>query len=261
MTSIFRKTITSIAALITTATVSAQQIIGTQGMMNIPTADMNVPGTFVGGISYLQSNSILDGKTNVGTEQKPLYAPAIGYDTGLYYIDFTPFKWMEITYRETLLRDRDSSNPTHYRKGFRQQDRSTTLRLRPLWEREGKWWPSVVIGGNDFYSDNGKSYYTCVYGVLTKHINIKGVGAFGITAGYEHSYDTFLGLKPYHGPFGGIEYRPAFFRDLRIMAEYDSNKCNIGAQVQLFRHLNAMAFLNGFKKVCAGISYQYTIKY
>ena len=67
----------------------AQMLIGTQGMINAPTADMNDAGTFVGGLSFVP---------------KQMELVAGNFDTGIYYMDFTPFKWLELTFRETLLK-------------------------------------------------------------------------------------------------------------------------------------------------------------
>ena len=94
-------------------TTKAQTVIGTTGMMNVPTADMRAAGTFDGGASFIQ--------------KELLYEKS--YNTYLYFIGFTPFPWLEITMCETLLQTNMGS-----KKGFDQQDRSTSVRLRPLKE-------------------------------------------------------------------------------------------------------------------------------
>jgi len=111
------------AVLLCRIPADAQTVLGTRGLMNIPTADMNPAGTFDGGASFVQKELLYDKN----------------YNTGIYYITFTPFSWMEITYRETLIKTRKSASEPD-KIGFYQQDRSTTLRLRPL--KEGRWWPS-----------------------------------------------------------------------------------------------------------------------
>ena len=107
----------------------AQTVIGTVGMMNVPTADMRPAGTFDGGACIVQKELLY---------QKSYY-------TCLYYIDFTPFSWLEVTLRETLIKTRKSQTEPD-KIGFYQQDRSSTIRVRPL--KEGKYWPAVVIGVN-----------------------------------------------------------------------------------------------------------------
>ena len=224
------------------ASSNAQQLIGTQGMMNIPTADMCEAGTFNGGASFV-GESVLAQRYN--------------YDTGIYYVDFTPFSWMEITLRETLLKTTKTVNGVK-KRGFYQQDRSTSLRLRPLKEKEGKWMPSVLVGCNDIYSDHGDSYYTAVYGTVTKHVDVQKLGTFGATVGYAH---PFRAGCVYDGVFGGVEFRPKGVRCMRVMAEYDTQGFNVGVSALLFRHLNLMVMTREFDKICAGVSYQYTIKY
>ena len=55
----------------------SQTVIGTTGMMNVPTADMRPAGTFDGGASFIQKDL--------------LYKK--DYNTYLYYVSFTPFSW------------------------------------------------------------------------------------------------------------------------------------------------------------------------
>lgn len=216
----------------------AQTVIGTNGMMNVPTADMHPAGTFDGGASFIQKELLYEKD----------------YNTFLYYISFTPFSWMEITLRETFLKHEKS--PTDPKVGFYQQDRSTSVRLQPL--KEGKYWPAVVVGSNDFYSDHGRSQYACVYGVASKHFLIDNIGTFEATIGYaRHLKDG----TTYDGVMGGLTFAPAFFPDLRVMGEYDTEGYNVGLSAFLFRHLNVTCFTREFKGFNATVSYQYTIKY
>ena len=228
-----------ISALTTGTIAKSQTVIGTPGLMNIPTAEIRKGGTFDGGASLMQ---------------KELQSEAMHYNTGLYYINFAPFSFFDITLRETLVKSYKSSGEY----GFYQQDRSLTLRVQPIREKDGCWWPSILIGSNDFYSPHGDSYYAAVYGVMTKTLPIKGLGKFAITAGY---------AKPirkgvlYNGVFGGISVSPYFAPMLRVMCEYDTRGVNVGIGAHLFRHLNLTCFTREFKGISATISYQYTITF
>ncbi len=224
------------------ACVHAQMLIGTQGMVNIPTADMQKAGTFVGGVSYVP---------------KEMEIAAGNYNTGIYYIDFTPFSWAEFSFRETLLKTTKKENGV-VKRGYYQQDRSTTFRVRPIAEKDSTLLPSVVAGVNDIYSDHGSSRYTSVYAVVTKHVPINRIGSVGVNVGFARKFDTG---EVYNGVFGGVEYRPAFAKDLRLMAEWDTNGFNMGAHLFAFKHLNMMVYTREFKCLGAGISYQYTISY
>lgn len=233
----------SLALLLGAQSTKAQQLLGTEGMMNIPTADMKPSGTFVGGMSYVERSTLCS---------------RYNYNTGLYYIDFTPFSWMEITFRETLLKTTKRMGDGSTRKGFYQQDRSTTIRLAPLKEKEGKWVPSVVLGCNDIYSDHGNSYYTSAYAVVTKHFNCGNVGKIGGTLGYAKPFKAGV---VYDGAFAGIEFSPKFYDKMRVMAEYDTQGYNVGISALLFKHMNVMLMSREFGNVCGALSYQYTIKY
>ena len=212
----------------------SQTVLGTMGLMNVPTADMRPAGTFDGGVSVIQKDMLYDKD----------------YITGIYYVDFTPFTWMEITYRETLLKTKNGS-------GYNEQERTTTVRVRPL--KEGKWWPAVVIGANDIYtSKGGWSKYRNFHGVITKHFPIRSFGTFAATAGY--SYARKEGIA-YDGIMGGLSFSPAFCPELRLMGDYDTRGYNVGLSAFLFRHLNLTCFTHEFKGVNATVSYQYTIPY
>lgn len=221
---------------------NAQMLIGTQGMINTPTADMYKTGTFVGGVSYVPKEMEL--------------APG-NYNTGVYYINFTPFSWAELTFRETLLKTTKKENGKT-KRGYYQQDRSTTLRVRPIAEKDSTLLPSVVAGVNDIYSDHGSSRYTCVYGTVTKHVTVGRAGQIGMNVGFARKFDTG---EVYDGIFGGVEYRPSFVKDFRLMAEWDTSGFNAGAHLLAFKHLNVMVYTREFKCFGAGISYQYTISY
>lgn len=223
-----------------TLSANAQRLIGTTGLMNIPTAEMKPAGTFNGGVTFMQK-----GATN----------EVYNFDTGIYYINFTPFGFLEFTFRETLLKTMHSVKKT---VGYYQQDRSTTFRVRPITEKEGKWWPSVVFGVNDIYSAYGDSYYTGFYGTATKQINLGYAGRVNITAGY---FKPFHSGKMYDGIFCGFEYKPIKTQPLAISAEYDTHGINIGAAYNLWNCVNIFCYTDEFKAIAAGISYQRTIKF
>ena len=223
------------------APVLSQTVIGTPGLMNIPTAEVREGCTFDGGVSLMQNE---------------LQAENMNYNTGLYYINFAPFKFFDLTLRETLVKCQKS--PSNPKIGFYQQDRSLSLRVRPICEKEGEWWPSVLVGANDFYSAHGDSYYAAVYGVMTKTIPVKGIGKFAATVGYARPIR--MGVL-YDGVFGGASFSPAFAPMVRVMGEYDTRGVNVGIGAHLFRHLNLTCFTREFKGISATISYEYTIRF
>lgn len=135
-------------------TIRAQYSIGNTGLLNIPTADMQETGTFMGGGNYL-----------------PNGMTPFNFNTGNYFINITFLSILEMSYRCTLLKT------TRYdgKKGYFQQDRSMTARLRPLKRRQISS-ASVVIGVDDPFKNTGNNYFGTVYGVLTKSFSIAGKG-------------------------------------------------------------------------------------
>lgn len=212
---------------------SAQHNLGTAGLLNAPSAEMNETGTFMIGGNYMPA------------EMNPF-----SYNTGNYFVNFTLFSWMELTYRETLLK---TTYMTEKAK-FNQQDRSFSVRVRPL--KESKYIPAVVIGTNDPYRDLGKNYYRAIYGTATKHFLIKG-HELAVTVGYMGWTGDQNAMR--NGCFGGIAYRPSFCKQLRIIAEYDTREVNLGLTAKFWNRLSLHAFTSGFDCMAGGIRYECTL--
>lgn len=222
-------------ALLGGPSLHAQHAMGVTGLLNIPTADMQADGTFMVGANYLPEQML----------------PASwNYDSGNYFLNMTFLPCLEIGYRCTLKK---------LKTGKWNQDRSVSLRLRPL--KEGKYWPSVVVGSNDalttghlnmFSEVTGNRYFSSVYGVATKHLRPGGHDlAFSI------GWDIpFRKNTPREGVFGGMSYSPAFFRLLSLMAEYDGNAVNMGGSIRFFNHFTVHLFCYNLEAVSCGIRYE-----
>lgn len=220
----------------------AQYSLGTTGMLNIPTAEMQETGTFMGGGNFLP---------------KQINPERFKYNTGNYFIDFTFFSFLELTYRETLCKSDYMVKSTK----LKQQDRSYSVRLRPL--KEGKYYPAIVVGANDPIADKGANTYQSYYAVATKNFGLRGGHRIGVTIGYylpgEKNNNAKYWGNQYDGIFGGICYVPAFCKQLRFMAEYDSAGFNIGASALLWKHLSLHVFTREFNCVSGGIRYECTL--
>ncbi|WP_455637929.1 YjbH domain-containing protein [Parabacteroides sp.] len=225
--------------LLAGSSLHAQYSLGMSGLLTIPTADMQADGTFMGGGNFLPEEMTPDNWE---------------YDTGNYFVSMTFLPFMEIGYRCTLLHG-EFENGNKW-----QQDRSVSLRIRPL--KEGRWWPSVVFGSNDafttgqlnmFSSDTGNRFFSSVYAVGTKHVRIGGHD-LGFTFGGNIPFRR----DSYHkGVFGGISYSPAFWRPLTLMAEYNTEAVSVGAAARFFNHISFCAFCYDFKAVSAGVRYEF----
>lgn len=67
--------------------VQAQYSMGNTGLLNIPTADMQKAGTFMGGGNYL-----------------PNGMTPFNFNTGNYFVNITFLSFLELSYRCTLLK-------------------------------------------------------------------------------------------------------------------------------------------------------------
>lgn len=214
-------------------TTHAQYSLGTVGGLNIPTAEMNETGTFMLGGNFL-----------------PDQMNPFGYNTGNYFANFTLFSFVELTYRETLLKTRYMTR----KPKFNQQDRSLSVRVRLL--KEKKYLPALVIGANDPVKDLGNNYFRGFYGTVTKHIDLKG-HEFGVTLGYMGWTSDRNVLR--NGVFGGVSYRPVFCRPLCVIAEYDTRNFNVGLTAKLWNHVSLYAFTSQFDCIAGGLRFECTL--
>jgi hypothetical protein len=223
---------------------SAQYSLGVSGLWTVPSAEMQPQGRFMAGMNYLP-----DAMTPVEW----------AYDTGNYFFNITFLPFLEVAYRCTLIQQAISGRNGRYRW---QQDRSVSLRLRPL--KEGRYLPSVVIGSNDAFTThqlnplqdvNGNRYFSSVFAVATKQVRM-GTQAFSFTLG------GLISLRKQamqHGLFGGAAYSFPFRQPLSLVVEYDSRRLNAGLKARLFNHCSVHFFTYGFEALSGGIRYEFDL--
>ena len=239
-------------------TLRAQLYTGTSGLIHVPSADMNKEGDARIGMYFLNRNFTPGGKGFAYQGEK--------YNTTDYCLSITPFWWMEASYtftlQKTLAEGRDHPK-------FNQKDRYFSLKLSPVREREGKWWPSIAVGANDFYGtgdkdqltdeqiergDDGNSQYFCNYYVAaTKYFCIKR-HEVGVHLAYRHFKREYN--AKWNGVVGGVTYSPSFARNLRAIVEYTGNEINIGADCLLWRHLFLQAAMVEGRYFTGGLCFQ-----
>ena len=66
---------------------------------------------------------------------------------------------------------------------------------------------------------------------------------------WQRDYNT-----KWNGVVGGLTFRPAFYRPLRLVAEYDGDGINLGADCLVLRYVQLQASLMGCKHLSAGAS-------
>lgn len=240
------------------AALCAQLYTGMSGLIHVPSAEMHKEGDMRIGMYFMNKKFTPDGKGFAYKGEK--------YNTTDYYLSITPFWWMEASYTFTLQKTLTEGRE---KPKFNQKDRYFSLKISPIREKEGKWWPSIAIGANDFYGtgdkdkltyeqiahdDDGNSQYFCNYYVATtKHFYLKRheVGVHLAYRQYKREYNG-----KWNGVVGGITYRPSFARNLRVIAEYTGNEVNIGMDCLLWKHLFLQGGLQNGKYFSSGICFQ-----
>lgn len=229
-------------------TTKAQQYTGTSGLIHVPSAEMYHEGDAVIGAHFLNKNMMPDVGFLYNGEK---------YNTFDYYVGLTPFSWLELSYVCTeRIRSKDSQGNIQWSK-----DRYASVKIQPL--KEGKYYPAVAIGCNDiwtaaFYKDlpNVQLYYTNVYIAATKHFNFSD-NVLGVTLTYRHFYRGYN--SKWNGLVGGITFRPAFFPQGRLIAEYTGNEFLLGMDMLLWQHIRLQASVMDFKHVYAGLCLQFNL--
>lgn len=240
--------------------ICAQQYTGMSGLIHIPTADMNREGDARVGGHFMNREFTPDNFKSGGEK----------YHTTTHYLSITPFRWIEIGYTCMLMKGGKVSGGEIPKVGFYHKDRFFSLKLQPLREFQGKWWPSLAIGTNDpsgtdgkkgtgredepSKGGDGKSQYFCnFYLAATKHINLKehSIGFHLTYRKWKRTYNT-----KWNGLVGGITFQPSFEKNLRLIAEYTGDDVNVGADYLLWKHLLLQASLQNGKYFSGGICFQ-----
>lgn len=230
--------------LLPTVNAHAQHSYGSTGLLRMPSAMMQEDKTFMIGSNYMPQESL----------------PYVWkYNSYNYFLNFTLFPFLEISYTCTLFKMKYPEN-----KQFNNQDRFFSARLRLL--KEGKYYPSVVIGANDFAStlthkqlkikETGNGYFNRYYLALSKNFQIKKEN-LSVHLAYLYNnrkYDKLNGVAV------GVDYAPSFLPHFDLMAEFDSKDFNIGCNYLLAKHYNFFFQLYDMHIPCGGFSFIYTIR-
>lgn len=245
-------------ALLFSVPAVAQQYTGMSGLIHVPSADMGEEGEARAGVHFLNREFTPNVQTYKGDK----------YHTMSYYLSITPFRWMEIAYTCTLLKStkivdgvEDKEHP-----GLHRKDRYFSLKLQPVREKPGKWWPSVAIGVNDLdfrvnwlktqheadVSRVVNSYFSNYYVALSKHFRLKG-NVLGVHMAYRH-WRWSLNSK-WNGPVGGITFSPSFQKNFRLIAEYTGDDVNVGFDWKLWKHLLVQSSLQNGKYFSGGVCF------
>lgn len=215
--------------LLLTLRAAAQQFAGMSGLLHTPSADMSTNESLRLGCTWVSRNFIPD---------------YVGYvqDIPIYHVSVTPYRFVEASYLVNGWRnDKDQAIP----------DRNVCVKLRAL--EEGKWFPSLAIGGFDAFGNSVQSYY---YAAATKHFAM-GPCSLGLHVAYrKYARTSALITQKWNGLTGGITFNPGLYGDMRFTVEYTGNEFNAGFDMNLYRGLRAQGILVDGKWFCAGLSWE-----
>lgn len=218
---------------------NAQSTLGVTGLLNSPSAEMSPDGTVKIGGNFLPIGFLPD---------------TWDYNTFNYFINITPVPFLEIAITNTAFDLYDQGK-------FSNIDRAICIRVRPL--KEGKFWPAVVVGSNDVLTTGallgagaGNKYFGTTYLALSKHFDFAG-STLGVHAAYNIPVSVHANQK--FPISGGVSFTPKFYKDLNIIAEYDTKHFNIGANIIVLKYLYFQFLLNQFKNPVIGFHFQFTI--
>ena len=227
----------------------AQQYTGISGLVHVPSAEMNHEGDAFIGAHFLNKHMMPD--TGFLFQGKK-------YHTFDYYLALTPFSWIEMSYvcTERINKKDAQGNITNWSK-----DRYDSIKIRPL--KEGKYYPAVAIGCNDVWTSillverpDVQLYFQNWYVAATKHFEFSG-NELGLTLAYRHYYRHYN--AKWNGVVGGITFRPAFFPQARLMAEYTGNDFLLSMDMLLWQHLRLQATVKDFKYFYGGACLQFNL--
>lgn len=244
-----KKTILTILLCLPTF-VMAQQYTGMSGLIHVPSADMDAEGEARIGSHYLHKYFLPDEAFDYDGK----------YHSYNFYVSITPFAWVEIGYTFTLRKgNRGDWDPDDI--GYHRKDQYFSFKVRPLREKEGKWWPSIAIGTNDPITrgdkgqekeSNRNQIFGNYYAVATKHFRLGG-SFLGTHLAYRHWKRSYN--KKWNGVVGGVTFQPAFQKSLRFIAEYNGNDVNVGVDWKLWNHLLIQSSLQNGKYFTGGLCF------
>lgn len=213
------------ASLLVSFSASAQSLIGTSGLVTIPTARMQRDGDLSFGFSYFDKKYQDYSKRD--------------YNVAAIYSTFTFLPFLEISVRLNRMID--------YPGQYYTVDRVPSVRLRLL--NEKKYLPAVVFGMQDFATAFGgvqAIHFNATYLVLSKKVSV-----VDLHLGYSSKIMT-AAIYQFDGFFYGMSWSP--FKSVSLFAEYDSRRINAGFQAQILKHFALNLAVLNFDSYAAGIS-------
>lgn len=233
----------------------AQEYHGITGLLQTPSAEADSAGTFRGNISWIDKRMLPD---------MSYYGDGIPFSAPCYSIGFSAWSWLQLSYTETMVKTHGSKGKDAP-LGYNNEDRHINIKLIPL--KEGKWWPAIALGWDDIGSlkslklDKGmttNNFFENMYIAASKYFDIKG---YELGTHLAYRYYPNDKNRERRGLAGGLTLRPTFYKELKLITEWDGIGVNAGADVLLWRHLFAQVALVHGKGFSGGLGYRYQIRF
>ena len=238
----------------------AQLTDGMTGLLHMVNAEVQKDATFMIGGNMLHDKNI---------PSKHYWG---NYNTYNYYLNYTFFDRIEISYICTLIKGTPSNFwPVQTWGKFVNQDRHFAGKIQLV--KEGEWWkhmPAIAVGVSDPTTGSsgdylnmgvdggGNGYFNRWFAAMSKHFLLKGIGEMGLHVTY--LYNERIDY-PLNGIGWGINFRPGIHRNLNLIVEHDTKTLNIGALYSIWAdHFNLLFELQDGKYISAGFAYKVNLK-
>lgn len=221
--------------------VTSQSLTGLNGLLFIPSAEMQMDGTLILGSSFFDNKYFPYGDN--------VYDGLAGYAN----ITFLPFVEFSFRYTGQL------TSITEEKRNF--PDRMPSFRIRLL--KEKKKLPAVVFGWHDISSSRrggNAKYFEATYLVFSKKIKPEILPfEIGITTGYGSALRNAR-HHDFNGIFYGIELKLKQKEWVSYIIENDSRYWNTGLKMLFFKRLQVMTVLRNMDRFEGNISYRIQLK-
>lgn len=189
---------------------ASMSMVGTTGLVCIPTAQVMPNGEIALGMAYTDPKYSYHGPESF----QIVYCASVGY---------LPF--LELGFRITQFPG--FLEPKAYGSA---KDRMFSAKLRII--NESRYLPSLVLGVHDLYGHAVN--FNAQYAVISKSIKVPLVGKAGFHIGYSPNPIKHHEINNYsmEGAFAGIE--KALCKYVILMLEYDTQKYNLGLRIEPF---------------------------
>lgn len=203
----------------------SQSLIGLEGFLNTPNAEINQDGTVSFGFAFFKREVLPFTFTHNG----------IAYYASLVLL---PFIQTSFRFTKNLV------------PGDALGDRMLMGKIRLKEEEEI--FPSIAIGVHDLFhsNENETNRFAASYLVITKNFAILPK-YFSIMSNFGYGTDWIsASSSQYVGIFGGFSF--TFLNSIELMGEYDAERFNAGLRITLFKHIKLLGGFMDLKHFSGG---------